>query len=194
MWGLAAVCAMFWSLRLFVSAPMAPSYAAPVNTQQSVNGDLAKLLGREAITPTAAAAQPEAASRFKLMGVVAPKNAAMSSEEGLALMSVDGKPPRHYRVNSAVDGDIWLLSVSSRGAALGPRGGPANINISLPPPPAAAVGVLPNVLNAPGASTLPPPVPSMPPPGANAGPQQGVIDPTQVQVPGLAGERGQQTR
>src|SRR5689334_16359781 len=136
MWGLAAVCAMFWSLRLFVSAPMAPSYAAPVNTQQSVNGDLAKLLGREAIAPTAAAAQPEAASRFKLMGVVAPKNAAVSSEEGLALMSVDGKPPRHYRVNSAVDGDIWLLSVSSRGAALGPRGGPANINIALPPPPA----------------------------------------------------------
>ena len=91
MWGLAAVCAMFWGLRLFVTGPMAPPYAAPVNTQQSVNGDLGKLLGREAVVSRSAAPPPEASSRFKLMGVVAPKNAAVSSEEGLAVIGGEAR-------------------------------------------------------------------------------------------------------
>jgi general secretion pathway protein C len=175
-WASAAVCAMFWGLRLFVSAPLAPPHTAAVNLQAGVGGDLSRLLGREVVA-AAPAAEPDAASRFKLLGVVAPKNSASGSSEGLVVMAVDGKPPRHYRVGSAIDGDYWLLSVGARSVAIGPRNGPATINLTLPPPPAAATGVLPGVAHAGPTGAMPPPPPAMPQP-----PQQ-VIDPMRVQQP-----------
>jgi len=158
-WAVFAASAMFWGLRLFVSAPSAPGNAVAVSTQNVAVNDFSRLLGR---APTVAAAPPpEAASRFKLVGVVAPRSLAEGTSEGLALISIDGKPARHYRVGSPVEGEMTLLGVSARGAELGPSGGPATITLNLPAPPSAATGVLPGVMQGP-ATVAPPPPAGMP--------------------------------
>jgi len=183
-WAAVAASVMFWGLRLIVGAPRAPAHTAALNPQSAATGDFSKLLGREAVV-AAPAAQPEA-SRFKLVGVVAPKSS--SSGEGLALISVDGKPARHYRVGAPIEGETLLLAVSARGAEVGPRGGPVSATLNLPPPPTAATGVLPSAASgeAPAAPPTPPsaqvidptrmqpvPIPSSPPPQAQPVPPGG---------------------
>ena len=83
-----------------------------------------------------AAAPVQADSRFRLIGVVAPR-ASSAQAEGLALIATDGKPAKAYRVGREVDGELVLLGVHARGASLGPRGQPAQIDLQLPalPPP-----------------------------------------------------------
>jgi general secretion pathway protein C len=61
-----------------------------------------------------------------------------------ALISVDGKPAKAFRIGALVDGQNVLQSVHARGASLGPRGGPTAIALNIPPPVAAATGQLPN--------------------------------------------------
>ncbi len=108
-------------------------------------GDLSRVLGMDAPPAAEAAAQEApASSRFQLVGVVAPR-AVEAYAGGLALIAVDGKTARAYQVGSAVDGDTVLQQVTSRGAALGPRGQSANVKLDLPPLPSAATGVLPSV-------------------------------------------------
>jgi general secretion pathway protein C len=53
-------------------------------------------------------------SRFTLLGVV-----AESDGGGAALISVDGKPPKPYRVGAALDEGLVLQSVQARRAAIG---------------------------------------------------------------------------
>jgi general secretion pathway protein C len=68
-------------------------------------------------------------SRFSLVGVV-----ARPSHSGAALISVDGKPAKPFRVGAAVEPGLLLLSVEPRRAALGPTvGGPPAFVLELPP-------------------------------------------------------------
>src|SRR5215213_4488878 len=72
-WALIAATVVFWVLRLGVHAPPAPLHAIAVG--DAVGGsDLTRLLGSPPVAeaPRAAAA-PEAASRFRLLGIMAPK-------------------------------------------------------------------------------------------------------------------------
>ncbi len=57
---------------------------------------LARLLGAGPVAPAAA---PAAASRFALEGVLA----GTASGHGAALIAVDGKPPKPYRVGAEVE-------------------------------------------------------------------------------------------
>lgn len=69
------------------------------------------------------------ASRFSLLGVVAAR-----SHDGAALIAVDGKPPRPYRVGAAVDDTLVLQSVQPRRAVLSSSvGGPPVLTLELPP-------------------------------------------------------------
>lgn len=145
-WAAVAAAATFWVLRMAVSAPGAPSHAVSVSDAVAVRGDLTRLLGAAAPAEVVAAAAtpiaPEMASRFRLLGVVAPKSPRRV--EGLALIAIDGKPARAFKVGAAVEGELVLQMVHARGAALGARGGPADLTLELPPLPAAATGRLPN--------------------------------------------------
>ena len=92
---------------------------------RAARGDLTRLLGVDPAPVVAAAApEPAADARFKLVGVVSPRS-PQAAREGLALIAVDGKPPRAYRVGAVVDGPNVLQAVNARGATLGParRGG-----------------------------------------------------------------------
>jgi general secretion pathway protein C len=168
-WALVAATAVFWGLRLFVRAPVAPAYAVPVGDTAAVRGDLTRLLGSAPVAAPAAVATPQAASRFKLLGIVAPKYAsttASNSTHGVALIAVDGKMAKAYPVGARVDNDLVLQSVSLRTVSIGPTQGAPTITLELPPLAAAATGTLPiNIGGGAGAPLAPSaPVPQYVPP------------------------------
>jgi len=144
-WALVAATAVFWGLRLAVRAPAAPSYAVAVGDPGAVRADLSRVLGNTPTVTAAAAPPPEASSRFRLIGIMAPKGTAAPEQRnpGVALIAVDGKPPRAFGVGARLDGDLVLQSVSLRTASIGPAQGGTYVQLELPPLPAAATGTLP---------------------------------------------------
>ncbi|QFZ81517.1 hypothetical protein GFK26_01350 [Variovorax paradoxus] len=128
LWALAAGAAVFWALRL--ASPADAVAAAATMPRAPVAADaeaVARLLGVVTVTSNAPVA-PEAASRFALSGVVADP-----SNQGAALISIDGKPPRPFRVGSKVGESYVLQSVGVRAATLGAqRDGPAAFTLQLP--------------------------------------------------------------
>jgi general secretion pathway protein C len=116
LWALAAASIVFWGLRL--AAP-SDAIAPPAVTKAQAQPDpaaVAQMLGAVSAEP-AAVATPEAASRFALLGVVAD-----ADKQGAALIAVDGKPPRPFKVGATVAEGYVLRSVSTRAASLGARG------------------------------------------------------------------------
>ncbi len=163
-WALVAATAVFWGLRLLVRAPAAPSYAVAVGDAAAVRADLSRVLGSAPIAAAAAAVAPEVSSRFKLIGIMAPKGAQAAvvptGSSGVALIAVDGKPPKAFVVGSQLDGDLVLQSVSLRTASIGPAQGAASVKLELPALPPASTGTLaPLASGSPSAGTpVPPPV------------------------------------
>jgi general secretion pathway protein C len=131
----------------------------------TTGGDMSRLFG---VTPIIAQpAAPAAQERFRLLGVVAPRSA--SGRQGLALIAVDGQPPKAWRVGAAVDERWTLLAVRHRQADLGPAGGAVALTLELPPLAEAARGQ-PAAFGAP--MTRPNPagaaIPGLPPPQPGA--------------------------
>ena len=123
---LAAASAAFWGLKWTATAPAQPS-AAMVFSEAPQADPLvvARLLGGGR---TAAAPVESVASRFKLMGVVADL-----AQGGYALIAIDGKPAKPYRVGAPLDDALVLQSVSKRSAALAPSAeAPASVTLELP--------------------------------------------------------------
>ena len=151
-WALVAGSALFWGFKLASRPLPVPSQAQVAEPGVAMRGDLARLLGADAPAP-AAATEPTPAidARFSLIGVVSPK-ASQAAREGLALIAVDGKPPRAYRVGAVIEGTHVLKSVSARGALLGLKDGDAQFGLSVAPLPAAATGSL-----SPAGAGSPPP-------------------------------------
>ena len=160
-WAAVAASAVFWGLKLFTRAAPAPAHAGVTAPTMALKGDLTRLLGVDP-PPKPVEAEPEVAetSRFQLVGVVSPRGVAAPGQ-GVALIAIDGKPARAYKVGTVVDGTQVLQSVQPRGASIGPRGGTAVISLEIPPVPAAATGSLPAAVSA---DTVPPPV-ARPPQG-----------------------------
>lgn len=161
LWALVAASTLYWGLRLFTPAKPIPPQTAVAAVSSTPRGDLTRLFGVDAPPPAEeAAAPPPMAARFQLVGVVAPKT---GGGFGVALIAVDGKPARAYRVGAAVDGDTVLQSVRQRGAALGLRDGTTQVSLEIPPLAPAATGTLPPAAGAP--AVLPPPAaPALRPP------------------------------
>jgi general secretion pathway protein C len=167
-WAFVAGSAVFWGLRLFVNAPAAPSYAVPVGDATVARGDLTRLLGAAPVKTAALSVAPEASSRFRLLGIVAPTftaTGAAASTHGVALIAVDGKMPKAYAVGSRIDGELLLKSVSLRTVSIASSGQvtPA-ITLELPPLAAAATGSLPSSPSGSGYVSPVMPVPAYAPP------------------------------
>ena len=119
-WALAALCAAYWVFR-FTEANTAPVAVPTVASAAPVSdpADLAKVFGPAlAIAAAPAASLPKAidpSTRFMLLGVVADR-----ANVGVALISVEGKVARPYRVGSPVDETYLLKSVALRSATLAP--------------------------------------------------------------------------
>ena len=138
-WASVAALAAFWGLRLLAQPLPLPARTTMVATAGANQGDLSRLFGSDAQAPQAVA-QAQTDARFQLVGVVAPRSDA-ARDKALAVIAFDGRPAKAYRIGAAVDGDLVLQSVHARGAALGPPGQPAQVDLELAALPPAATGV-----------------------------------------------------
>lgn len=195
-WAAAAAGAVFWALRLAAVPIAAPPGTTLAASGGIVQADLSRLLGAPPLPAAVAAAAsvPTAESaRIRLLGVIAAGRSAAadavgtrSRAAGIALLAIDGKPPRALRVGSSIEGGLVLQSVSRRGAAIGPPGAPASVLLELPPlpPPAtgepvrlrpdgSAIGVQPGMPGAPGLPGMPGSPPGMP--GMSGLPPPGIV-------------------
>lgn len=181
-WAAVLAAAAYWGLRLFTRATPVPDNAVVALAAAPSGASLVRLLGTPPPQPVVEAAPVVADSRFRLLGVVAPR-AGQSS--GLALISVDGKPARAVAVGREIEPGLRLLTVGQRQAELGAARGTPGITLALPPLAEAARGRLGD------AAMAPPGLPQagqpgvmlrLPPPGAMPGP---VPVPGQMAQPGL---------
>ena len=130
-WGAAAASAAFWGLRMTsAQAGAGASTVAMSAAAQADPGAVARLLGAVSASPSMAPMAPAQASRFVLTGVV-----SSASQRGAALIAVDGKPPKPYRVGARIEDGLVLQAVAPRKALLGPAlDGPAAFTLELPAP------------------------------------------------------------
>lgn len=169
-WAAFAASVAFWGLRWLAKPTAVPANASAVSLDNAGKGDPHKLLAgpAKASGPAAPDMGQNAmlAGRIKLIGVVAPKNPEDNS--GVALVSIDGKPPRALHVGDVVEAPHVIKRLTQRGAEIGPADGPTAVTLDLPALPPPATGVLPAVagLTANGA-----------PEGASSGFQPGMPPP-----------------
>lgn len=156
LWLLAAASLAYWGLKLTATpGPLRP--AANAARVVSVDGDaVARVLGATASIPAAAFAAPELSSRFQLVGVAA----GAHSGGGAAVIAVDGKPAKPFRVGSPVDDGLVLQSVHGRRAVLAQRmDGPAAVTLELPLLQARSAAPAPPGMVPPTAPVVVPPPP-----------------------------------
>jgi general secretion pathway protein C len=153
-WAAVAATAVFWALRLLVSAPPAPPHTVAAADAGAARGDLARVFGAEPVAGPAPVAP--APSRFQLLGVVAPRPGS-PPRVAVALIAVDDQPARAYRVGAPVDDRLVVQAVQGRTVSLGPRGAPAEVQLELPSLPEAATGTLPMGPTGPKAAARPSP-------------------------------------
>jgi general secretion pathway protein C len=129
LWALVAGSAVFWGLKMSARSAVVPT--APVAGCSPVAADpaaVAKLLGAGPATAGTAPAAPSLASRLALVGVV-----ASATQHGAALISIDGKPAKPFRVGSTIEEGLVLQSVQARRATLGANAnGPSAVTLELP--------------------------------------------------------------
>ena len=129
LWALAAGSAVYWGLQLGGSQrPL--SLPAPAARQVAAVDPvaLARLLGSAPAGMAAAAPMPTLASRFQLIGVAA----GAESGGGAAVISVDGKPARPYRVGASLEEGLVLKAVRGRQATLADATGQPLLVLELP--------------------------------------------------------------
>ena len=139
-WLLAGASTVFWGLRLMSVAPPDPAVSEIRSSGQP--GDsvadtaaLARLLGAGTVVASATAAPAPVASRFALTGVIAQHQRAGAAPVGVALISIDGKPARPYRVGDRLDEAYLLQSVGSASVVLAAFAqAPPGLTLSLPKP------------------------------------------------------------
>jgi len=182
-------------MRLFVQPEQAPLQVTITGQGALPRGDVSRLLGSNAVAQAvgeAPLARPNFGGRLRLAGVAAPKH---HGGPGLAIISVDGNPPRVYRVGAVIDTDLVLQDVSWRTATIvmahsGAYNGP-EVVLEMPALAAPETGILPPAVF-PGSHG---PSPAMPG-GAPNGPGMDGRDALSGMEPPSAGRllRGARTR
>ena len=125
-WGAVAFSAVTWGLRW--SATGASPSNATAAAQALPEVDVSAAARSLGAVPVQAAAAPTLASRFQLQGVM-----AGGSNAGAALMSVDGKTAKPYRVGAVVADGLVLQSAQGRRVVLGAAvDGPQTLVLDLP--------------------------------------------------------------
>ena len=125
-WGAVAFSAVTWGLRWSASgaAPSNATAAAQALPEVDVSA-AARSLGA---APVQVAAAPTLASRFELQGVM-----SGGPDAGAALISVDGKAAKPYRVGAVVADGLVLQLAQARRVSLGAVvDGPQTLVLDLP--------------------------------------------------------------
>ena len=112
-------------MRLSEPVAQATPAAAPAPVQARP-AEIAKWLG----AAEASSAEPVVSARYVLLGVIA------QGRRGVALLAVDGLPPKPYLVGSLIHEGLVLKAVGPRHAELAAdRRGPVLTRLELPAPP-----------------------------------------------------------
>lgn len=133
-WIVVLASTAFWGLNVLARPQPLPPQAMAPGPASPVLGELTRLLGHSAVADEEA--EPEATAeseRFQLLGVVAPRGASHSAQ-GVALIAVDGQPAKAWRTGATLVDEVVLLAVDRRSVRLGPAGGPATTELTLPDP------------------------------------------------------------
>lgn len=131
MWVLASASIVFWGLR--IAAPP-ESAAPPALVSGPIAVDTAEVAKAFGATTTRASLTPDAGNRFVLLGVVSDEE-----QRGAALIAVDGKAPRPFRIGQQVGDGYILQAVDVRAAKLGAGADtPTLLTLQMPKPEAAA--------------------------------------------------------
>lgn len=164
LWALAASSAVFWLLQstqtgtrtsagsVAVTAQTRGSSVPRPETFTSLTPQVALVLGaKQATAPTALSELSALQARFQLLGVL-----GGGGNRGVALIALDGKPAKPYRVGAALDEDLQVRSVAARSVSIGRNGQPV-FEMALP-----ALSAAGNVASSvrPSAATLTPKAPS----------------------------------
>ncbi|GEM_PF-989167 len=142
-WGAVALSAAYWGLRWFGKPMAVPPGTTPATMDTTLRGDLTRLLSGPAPAEGAAEVPTEQAAlagRLQLLGVVAPRDEG--GQAGVALLVLDGKPARAYKMGQMVDSGLMVQAITQRSVQIGPQDGPASVTLELPLMPAAATGTL----------------------------------------------------
>ena len=125
-WACVAFSAVTWVLRWTAVQDMSSVTMAEPQPLPDVDATaVARSLGA---APVQAVAAPSLASRFQLLGVL-----AGGPHAGAALMSVDAKPAKPYRVGAVVVDGLVLQSTQARRVSLGAAlEGPPTLTLDLP--------------------------------------------------------------
>ncbi len=125
-----AASVVFWVMR-WPARDSGPALPLPETRDAlpAANANLmARLLG-QGDAPADAVASPDAASRFRLTGII-----ASGSGRGVALVSIDGQPPKPYHQGSQLEAGWMLQSVEPRRIALAADAkAPVGLRLELPP-------------------------------------------------------------
>ncbi|OYY17690.1 MAG: hypothetical protein B7Y59_11310 [Burkholderiales bacterium 35-55-47] len=125
-WGAVAFSAVTWGLR-WSATGNAPSNATTA-AQALPDVDVSAAARSLGAAPVQAVAAPTLASRFQLQGVM-----AGGPDAGAALIAVDGKPAKPYRVGAVVADGMVLQSAQGRRVTLGAAiDGPQALVLELP--------------------------------------------------------------
>ena len=110
-WLLAVMCGVYWAMKFVTVKPVNAVFASTNPAVVLDTKAIAKLLGAPDIVATQAAIT-SASSNYALFGLAVTKVGT-----GVALISMDGKPAKPYRVGSKV-ADEWVLKSISRTYAI----------------------------------------------------------------------------
>lgn len=198
-WAAVAASLAYWGLRWLARPTGVPANATPVSLESGTRGDPHRLLAGP-IKASGPTVDPSAATvlagRLKLLGVVAPRHEGDAG--GVALISIDGKPPKAFRTGGTIEGELVLQSLTQRGATIGPANGPATVTLDLPLLPPPATGQLPPPegvsTSAGSAAPAPSPVPGTIPGMGAQGAPGGFGDPAMSGQPpaAMGGQHGMQ--
>ncbi|WP_427913883.1 type II secretion system protein N [Ramlibacter sp. MMS24-I3-19] len=129
LWAVAGASAIAWGLKLGNPNTLGVAPAAVRPPLAADPAAVARLLGHVQGSGPAAPAAAPLSSRFSLVGVVAAR-----SQQGAALIAIDGRAPKPFRVGSSVDEGLVLQSVQARRAVLAATpDGPPVVTLELPP-------------------------------------------------------------
>jgi general secretion pathway protein C len=157
-WALVTASLVFWSYRLILAPAAAPASTAASSALPPAQDMYARLLGESGAAERTAAEPPAAASRFQLSGIIAPTDDDHDhdeDDEGIALIAVDGRRARAFRVGEIVDAGLRLGKVSQRSAVLLADDGTAPIVLEVKSPAAVFARVPPPLPGAVDFATVP---------------------------------------
>ena len=125
-WAAVAYSAVTWGLRWSATGESAGQSTTSAHALPTLDAAaVARTLGA---TPAAAVVAPTLASRFQLQGVL-----AGGASQGAALIAVDGKAAKPYRVGAVVADGLVVQSAQGRRVSLGvAMDGPSTLVLELP--------------------------------------------------------------